>query len=81
MHVIEFFYADDSEECMETLDLLEQSVESEDDIVLISYDIDSAEGMHQARERDITSVPTIIVDGNRVIRGVPHDPEQIFGDK
>lgn len=80
MHLIEFFYADGSDECMETMSVLEKTVEQHDDVVLISYDVESDEGLEKARELDVASVPTIIVDGQRVIRGVPHDPEQIFGD-
>lgn len=81
MHLIEFFYAEGSDECLETLDLLEQTVEDNDDVILISYNVETEEGLTKARERDISSVPTMIVDGHRVIRGVPHDPGQIFGDR
>lgn len=80
MHLIEFFYTQDSDACMETLDLLEETVEEYDDVVVISYDVESDEGLEKIKDREITSVPTMIVDGHRVIRGVPHDTEQIFGD-
>ncbi len=80
MHLIEFFYAEGSDECLETLDLLEQTVNEHDDIILVSYNVEEEAGLDKAQERDISSVPTMIVDGHRVIRGVPHDPSQIFGD-
>ncbi len=80
MHLIEFFYADGSDECLETLDLLEQTVDENDDVIMIAYDVEKEEGLKKARELDISSVPTMIVDGHRIIRGVPHDQEQIFGD-
>lgn len=80
MRLIEFFYAEGSEECLQTLELLDQTVEDNDDIVLIAYDVETVEGREQARTRDVGSVPTMIVDGRRIIRGVPHDQSQIFGE-
>lgn len=81
MHLIELFYAEGSDECIETLDLLEQTVDENDDVIMIAYDVETEEGLKKARELDISSVPTMIVDGHRIIRGVPHDQAQIFGDE
>lgn len=80
MRVIQLFYASSSEACQRTLSLLEELMEREDDIVLMSHDVDTEAGEEKARELEITTVPTTVVDGTRIIRGVPHSPEQVLDD-
>ncbi len=77
---MQVFYSDDSEACHRALRVLEQVVEVEEDVVMVAHDIDTEEGRRRADQFSISTVPTTIVDGNRVIKGVPQSPGQVLGD-
>ncbi|MCJ7479031.1 MAG: hypothetical protein MUP63_02525 [Candidatus Nanohaloarchaeota archaeon QJJ-7] len=82
MQVLQLFYSSDSEACMRTLRMLEDLVEQKDeDIVLMAHDVGTEEGREKAREFDVSTVPTTIVDGDRIIRGVPQSQEQVLEDR
>lgn len=82
MRVIQLFYAEDSEACMRTLRMLEELVErKEEEIVLVARDIGTEEGRKKAEEFEVSTVPTTIVDGDRIIRGVPQSPEQVLEER
>lgn len=81
MRIIQFFHSSSSDACRQTQHVLERVVEQEDDIMLVTHDVDTTAGEEKARELEISTVPTTIVDGQRVIRGVPHSPEQVLGDQ
>lgn len=80
MRVVQFFYTDDSEPCRNALRMLEDLVEQEDDLLLLAHDISTERGREAAERFDISTVPTTIVDGDRIIRGVPQSPAQILGE-
>lgn len=80
MRLVQFFYTHDSEACQRAKHVLEQLVADEDDIVLVAHDITTEAGQEQAEQFDISTVPTTIVDGSRVIRGVPQSAGQVLGD-
>lgn len=81
MHVVEFFYTQDSWECEEAQRLLDRALEARDDIILLSYDVDTDAGWERAESMAITALPTMIVDGNRIIQGVPDQPHHLFDDQ
>lgn len=82
MRVLQLFYSSDSEACTRTLRMLEDLVErQEDDILLMAHDVGTEEGRQKAQEFEVSTVPTTIVDGNRIIRGVPQSPEQVLEDR
>ncbi len=79
MRVLQLFYAADSEACMRTLRMLEDLVERhDDDVVLMAHDVGTEEGRAKAQEFEVSTVPTTIVDGDRIIRGVPQSKEQVL---
>ncbi len=80
MRTIHLFYAGSSEECRETRAVLEHVVDREDDVLLVAHDVETEAGRRRAVDGNISTVPTTVVDGTRVIRGVPHSPEQVLGD-
>lgn len=81
MRLLQLFYSADSEACQRTLRMLEELVEREDDLMLIAHDIDTEEGRKRADRFEISTVPTTIVDGDRIIRGVPQSPDQVLGEQ
>ncbi len=80
MRLLQFFYTPDSDACQRAKHVLEELVSEEDDIVLVAHDITTEAGQVQAEQFEISTVPTTIVDGNRVIRGVPQGTGQVLGD-
>ncbi|MDY6770122.1 MAG: hypothetical protein SVU88_04060 [Candidatus Nanohaloarchaea archaeon] len=82
MRVLQLFYSSDSEACRRTLRMLEELVEREDEeLVLVANDVGTEEGRMKAQEFEISTVPTTVVDGDRIIRGVPQSPEQVLEDR
>ncbi len=82
MRVLQLFYASDSEACVRTLHMLEDLVERhEEEIVLMAHDVGTEEGRMKAQEFEVSTVPTTIVDGDRIIRGVPQSEEQVLEDR
>ncbi len=53
----------------------------DDEIVLMAHDVGTEEGRETAQEFEVSTVPTTIVDGNRIIRGVPQSPEQVLEER
>ncbi|MDY6776673.1 MAG: thioredoxin family protein [Candidatus Nanohaloarchaea archaeon] len=81
MHVLQVFYVENSEACQRTLRILEKAVEQEEETAMVAHDVTKEEGQRRAEEFDINTVPTTVVDGDRVIRGVPQSPEQVIQEE
>ncbi|MFB6265464.1 MAG: thioredoxin family protein [Candidatus Nanohaloarchaea archaeon] len=81
MHVLQVFYVDGNEACERTLHILERVVEEEEDVVMVAHDVSTEEGSRRAEEFEVSTVPTTIVDGDRVIRGVPASKEQVIREE
>lgn len=81
MRVLQLFYSSDSEACARTLRMLEDLVDRHEDIALVAHDVGTTQGREKAQELEISTVPTTIVDGNRIIRGVPQSPEQVLEER
>ncbi|MDY6773625.1 MAG: hypothetical protein SVS85_00365 [Candidatus Nanohaloarchaea archaeon] len=82
MRILQLFYDAESEACLRTLRMLEDLVDrKEEEIVLMAHDVGTEEGRQKASEFEVSTVPTTIVDGDRIIRGVPQSPEQVLEDR
>lgn len=81
MRLLRLFYSSDDEACGEVLEMLQYLAEQRDDILFYAFDVTTEAGMRQAQEHGVQDVPTTIVDGDRIIKGVPHSPDQVLDER
>jgi len=77
MHLLELIHAGGDDASRKTRKLLERVVNERDDVVLICTDATSEAGKKKTTEIDLTTIPAIIIDRQKIIKGVPHSTDQI----
>lgn len=78
MHIIECFYSSQVRSSLKVLEMLNQLVEDRDDILLKCSDIETDAGIKNATRFEVAGIPTMIIDGESVIKGVPESTNQIL---
>ena len=78
MNFIELFYSDQALSCKKVHSMLQKISERREDIVLMTKNVEFDEVEKEANKRDIPGVPTTIINGKTIIRGVPNSENQIL---
>lgn len=77
MNLIEFFYSDKVPSCLKVHEMLKKIAKEKEEVLLLTKNIEFDEIKREARKRSIPGVPTIIINGKSVIRGIPSSRNQI----
>jgi len=70
-HVIEYFYAQDCATCREALEVVRQFQSTRQEVYVLEHDVAIFVGL--ARRYRLASTPATVVDGRRVIYGIPSE--------
>lgn len=81
IHRVELFYKEGSTICLDAKTMVMELVEKRDDVLLTMYNIKSRRGFQRAQALGISTVPTTLVNGHRIIRGPPESVEQILEEE
>lgn len=70
-HVVELFLSQHCPGCPETRETVRELVRRRRDLTVVERDVDEAEGRDLARVRHLIATPAIVIDGERVLYGMP----------
>ena len=78
MHSIIVFYSKTDSRSLRTFSLIKILAKKVKDVCIVAFDVSTQPGLAFAIKKRINIIPSLIIDGNTTIEGIPYSEKQIL---
>ncbi len=77
MHSIIIFYSGKDSRSLRALSVVRDLTKKVKELGIIGYDVSKPAGLSYAIKKRINTIPSLIIDGQTIIEGIPYSEKQI----